>query len=1151
MPQYKKITESQHGLPSVVVSSDADSSVPVPTEWASPTRRNRLGAAFGVAAAVAIALGCVVAVTSTGSLVGPASEVEGSSRGLFDEDGRFLINDFDTKNPFSSFLPGLGGLWGIPMWAFYVNRGQAVATFGTQDKDGPILEFDSANKAYQEVSTLGFRTLLRGERGGKKFTYQPFFPIRESEKEELAPSRSMAVGMNELVIEEDVASLGLNVKIVYYTVPSESFASFVREVTFTNTGSEKLKLEALDGLAKLEPFGVNNGNLKSMGRTSEAWMNVYGDDDTAPFFHISQSMADAEEVAFITKGNWALSFDDDGKPLPVVVDPAVVFGLQSDMISPDTFFGSSLEEVLAAPQVKFSKTPCAFSAAKMSLAAGGSWTLTTAYGNSDSLAVFQGPVRQKLSTPGFFSSKRTAAVSLVDGLTDVVKTTSNNKLFDAHVRQMYLDNLLRGGVPMHLGSEGQSIFHVFSRIHGDLERDYNNFNIDPTYFSQGPGNYRDVSQNRRMDIYLDPKMGDFNIRTFMSFTQADGYNPLTVSCPLFYLTDPAIAAATATKVTANADSADRLASVFMGGPWHPGQLFNLVKETNVTLALSRTDFLNAAVDAAEMRLTASFPGDQTGFWADHWTYDLDHVDSYLAIFPDKLEDMMWDSEPVATFMSPATVNPRDAKYIVKRVVSIPEVIRQYSAVALDPDKTTAAVDGVWQPVAAASDDDGETTPVKFMMPIVSKLVLLATMKFALLDPSGMGLEMEAGKPGWNDAMNGLPGMLGSSMAEAYETMRLIKFLVSAVGSVGRPVVVPSELSIMMLALSDALAAEDGDSFTYWDSASTAREEYRAATRLAFEGTTVEWSADDLGTFLAAAHAKLSVGAEAALALNDGLAPTYFTHEPSSYTELDTSDYAGRPHVRITAFKPPSMLPNFLEGPMRQMKTLSSADAVRETYLTAKATHLYDSELGMWKICESLKDMSSELGRMKAFSPGWLENESIWTHMSYKWYLELLRGGLFDEFWAEAETGLVFNLDPDVYGRPTTEVASFLTSSSWPDKSMHGVSFLPRLSGATAEFLSMWALITAGPDPFFMNEGEVALRFRPAVPSGLFDDEGKFSFQFLTVATVTYHNAAKENTWELTVKKIVVDGAVIDGEIIPALYATAIRDGEVSAVDVFY
>ena len=34
------------------------------------------------------------------------------------------------------------------------------------------------------------------------------------------------------------------------------------------------------------------------------------------------------------------------------------------------------------------------------------------------------------------------------------------------------------------------------------------------------------------------------------------------------------------------------------------------------------------------------------------------------------------------------------------------------------------------------------------------------LKFSTLDPFGMGVEMEGGKPGWNDAMNGLPGTTG-------------------------------------------------------------------------------------------------------------------------------------------------------------------------------------------------------------------------------------------------------------------------------------------------------------------------------------------------------------------------------------------------------
>jgi hypothetical protein len=42
--------------------------------------------------------------------------------------------------------------------------------------------------------------------------------------------------------------------------------------------------------------------------------------------------------------------------------------------------------------------------------------------------------------------------------------------------------------------------------------------------------------------------------------------------------------------------------------------------------------------------------------------------------------------------------------------------------------------------------------------VISKLCILGTLKFSTLDPYGMGVEMEGGKPGWNDAMNGLPGL---------------------------------------------------------------------------------------------------------------------------------------------------------------------------------------------------------------------------------------------------------------------------------------------------------------------------------------------------------------------------------------------------------
>ena len=100
---------------------------------------------------------------------------------------------------------------------------------------------------------------------------------------------------------------------------------------------------------------------------------------------------------------------------------------------------------------------------------------------------------------------------------------------------------MRGGLPVALGDpENPKIFHTFSRIHGDIERDYNNFQIDTTYYSQGPGNFRDVAQNRRLDVLLSPQVKDFNVRMFLSFVQADAYNPLTVASTLFKIPESSL-----------------------------------------------------------------------------------------------------------------------------------------------------------------------------------------------------------------------------------------------------------------------------------------------------------------------------------------------------------------------------------------------------------------------------------------------------------------------------------------------------------------------------------------------------------------------------------------------------------------------------------
>ena len=75
--------------------------------------------------------------------------------------------------------------------------------------------------------------------------------------------------------------------------------------------------------------------------------------------------------------------------------------------------------------------------------------------------------------PPILRQKKREADELAEALTDGIRTRTASAAFDAYCRYTYMDNVLRGGYPMQLGNN--KIFYVYSRKHGDLERDYNSF----------------------------------------------------------------------------------------------------------------------------------------------------------------------------------------------------------------------------------------------------------------------------------------------------------------------------------------------------------------------------------------------------------------------------------------------------------------------------------------------------------------------------------------------------------------------------------------------------------------------------------------------------------------------------------------------------
>jgi hypothetical protein len=1066
----------------------------------------------------------------------------------FDENNRFIISDYQRQNPFTNTLPGIAGLMGIPTWVFYVNRGQGIASFGTENKDHPIMEFQPANKAYQSTTTLGFRTFIKECSNQGAVIYEPFAVNRKQSEQK------MIISLNELEIEERSSLHQLRVEVDYFVLPYENVSGLIRQVKIFNDSGQEKKLEIVDGLPVIIPYGVTNYHLKEYNRTIEAWMEVSNRENNIPFFHCRSLPVDRAEVKSFEAGNFAASIAvQDGRDVPItaIVNPEVMFGKCTSFNFPSLFEARSLEELLQLSYYPNGRTPCALFGLSTNLAPGQQLMIYSVYGNARKLDLIT-EIIPDLKSEAFFVRKRDEANKLIKELIDPIQTKTAKPEFDAYCQQTFLDNNLRGGWPFRLGDSDKSVvYHMYSRKHGDPERDYNSFFLASEFYSQGNGNYRDICQNRRSEVWFAPFVEDINIFSFMSLIQTDGYNPLTVKGSKFYLPDKK--RAVLIEYALNKEALKN----FFKKPFTPGGLHKLIEDDDIQLTIPTDEFLNHAINEAIQYFDADFG---EGYWTDHWIYNLDLVIGYLSIFPDQKDSLLFNKKILPFFESPVFVQPRNKKYVLADGSP-----RQYGAVVPDKGKSQLIDERVAFPNFVRTNfGKGEI----YRTSLFSKFLILAIIKFATLDPSGMGIEMEADKPSWCDALNGLPGLFGSSMADSYDLLRLIGFLQQHLSECAAlNIELPIEIYELMQEILAALGVDKKDEsnnrdFCYWDTVSSAREDYREITRLGVSGEEKIISVEEANNFIHQMKDKLQEGINRALESNSGVPPTYFTYEVERYEYLrgedgqKQKDEKGRPFIRALKFKQKE-LPTFLEGYVRFLKTTNDKGVARKLYRNVKESPLFDRKLKMYKTNVSLTNESMDIGRLRAFTPGWLENESVFLHMEYKYLLEILKAGLYEEFFEDIQHALIAFQDPDRYRRNPLENSSFLVSSAHPDEKLHGAGFVARLTGATAEFLSMYEIMMVGQNPFRVKESHLQLYINPSLPSWLFDEDGKLSFTFLGKCKVTYINPSRKSTFDsdVQIQKIQLhlnEGVVdINTKMIDDPYASMVRDGLIKKIDIYF
>lgn len=1012
----------------------------------------------------------------------------------------FIIEDFQNAKTFSSFFPAVSGIDGRPLWAFYCNRGQGLSSFGVQSKGTPIITFDSANIAYQRITLNSFRTFIKVN----GYFVEPFSSIDNHQT-------MMKIDKSKLTILENEKDF--SIEVVYSTVPHENYSALIRKVKIKNTSNKNLKFEMLDGLPIFYPHGLSNVDYKELGSLMAAYCQVENLNNKMPFIKFKTSTGDCSEVTETKTGNAFVSVDKFNNKLTPIVDSRLVFDNDLSLIKPVGFLNHN--DITCLEQQTENKMPTAFSYTKFELAPNEEYEFASLYGKFDTFEIYE----NKLSNINLNKVNEYILETdkLLEELLSPVEVSSNNNLFDMYAKQSLLDNNLRGGFPILISENNP--YYVYGRKHGDMERDYNYFQISDTYYSCGEGNFRDVNQNRRNDIYFYPFVKDYNIKIFFDLIQIDGQNPLSVRPLTFTLSK---------EILLNDDKLMKIVK----GSYLPSELYTYLKDNYPDYEKLFKEIISASTQNVE--------GDfREGYWIDHWTYNVDLLLNYISVYPDKVKELLFRDD-YRYFYSPVVVEPRDEKYCLLKDGRI----RQYGAINLKKLKETCEKRNInikntdW-----LKDKNGNIVTTT----LAAKIANLITIKFSTLDSKQMGIEMECEKPGWNDAMNGLPGLFASSLGESVEVLRLINFFIEHTNTYQNEMISILSEQYNLLKTVDInirkLLKDEINDFEYWDNVTTAREKLRYEAKENVRGNLKSIKISSLIRIFKGMRKVLIKGIKKAKSLHNGILPSYLIYEVDNYELTGKTNHLGHKTIKAKSFKL-IKIPLFLEASARSFK-VGKEIATKQDYYNIKKTDVYDPKLKIYKTCADIDDAPFEIGRVHAFTKGWLERECDFLHMTYKYLLGLLKAGLYKEFYKECKANLVYNMDPYVYGRSPIESSSFIVPTCNPDSKLHGQGFFARLTGANAEFLDMYNTMIFGKNLFLYENGNLKLNLDPKLDKSFFKEDKTFKFKLLNSINVTYINPNNIHAYEKTKVTYVIDGKhydSIEGEL-----AYKVRNGEIKEI----
>ena len=625
-------------------------------------------------------------------------------------------------------------------WMFISSTGALSA--GRKNSDTALFPYYTDDKITDSFETTGSKTIFLIERNGKSFLWEPF-SLRQISLYKISRNLYKNAFGNKVIFEEINHDLGIRFT---YEWNSTDRYGFVRKSMLSNTSSSTVKVQFIDGIQNVLPFGVEEALQNSTSNLVDAYKRTeLIEGSSLAIFALSAIIVDKAEPSEALKSNiaWCLGLEN----------PTIL--LSSKQL--DAFRRG--EEVLQEMDIKAEKGAYLLnSEVVLEPNESKEWMLVADVNQTISDIV---EIKSKIQTVSDLKSiilndielgsdQLNELVAAADGLQKTADGLRNIRHFS---NTMF--NIMRGGIfdnnyqiekvdfVSYIKKSNRKVFRnkenvlkglpelfkledlkvlyndddnknfkrlcceylplKFSRRHGDPSRPWNKFSINTRNENDGSkildyqGNWRDIFQNWEALAHSYPEFIEGMIHKFLNATTFDGYNPYRV-----------------TKY---------------GFDWETIEPDN--------------------------------PWSYIGYWGDHQIiYLLKFLEFMEAYYPNKL----------ATYFS------KDLFVYA----NVPYRIKPYKSILKDPKNT---IDFDFEKEENIQFKRGEigvdgallrdTTVFIYKVNFIEKILATVLAKMSNFIPEG-GIWMNTQRPEWNDANNALVGN-GVSMVTLYYLRRFLKF----------------------------------------------------------------------------------------------------------------------------------------------------------------------------------------------------------------------------------------------------------------------------------------------------------------------------------------------------------------------------------------